>query len=117
MQHSSRKIIDSLGALARTGWLAEQPVDFQMRMALAGHWVKLSPGNPLFCVGDPATAIFGLETGHLDLAIHINEEEEVLVHRAQSGFWIGEASLLQGSTFRISVWSATECRVFCIPVR
>lgn len=39
----------------------------------------------------------------------------MLVHRAQPGFWIGEAALLVDATFRIWVWSAAEGRLFCVP--
>jgi len=72
----------TLRQLLRIGWLSEQPVDFQGRMARLGRWISVRPGENLFCVGEEAGAMFGLGEGALHIAIPISDDEEVTVHRA-----------------------------------
>jgi len=108
-------LIDSLGSLAQKGPLAQEPSDFQARMARASHWLTLARGQPLYLAGDLATSVFGLESGGLDIAIPIETGEEVVIHRMKPGEWIGEAALMPDVTRPLSVWSAAESRLFCVP--
>ena len=115
MTRSAISLIDSLGSLAQKGPLAQEPSDFQARMARAGHWLTLSRGQPLYLAGDLATSVFGLESGGLDIAIPIETGEEVVIHQMKPGEWTGEAALMPDVTRPLSVWSAAESRLFCVP--
>ena len=115
MTRSAISLIDSLGSLAQKGPLAQEPSDLQARMARAGHWLTLSRGQPLYLAGDLATSVFGLESGGLDIAIPIETGEEVVIHQMKPGEWIGEAALMPDVTRPLSVWSAAESRLFCVP--
>jgi CRP-like cAMP-binding protein len=115
MQHFGKELIDCLGTLAQKGALSKQSAEFQVRMARAGFWVTFSKGQPVYLAGEPATSIFGLESGRLDVAIPIGADEEVVINRMKPGAWIGEAALMSDMKRLLSVWSATESRVFCVP--
>lgn len=105
----------TLGNLAAIGWMAEQPGDFQARMAKLGRWVSVARGSVVYAVGDEADAILGLGEGALDVAIPISEDHEVITHRAAPGFWVGDAALLASTRRTISVYAASDSRLFKLP--
>ncbi len=116
MNQSRYSAADVLGVLARTGWLSEQPAEFQERIARAGRWMSLAKGARLYNTGEDAVAMFGLGEGLLDIAIPVSDDEEVTVHRARPGFWIGDGALLSSVPREVSVEAATDCLVFRVPI-
>ena len=107
--------LHDLGLLASTGWLAQQPVDFSDRIVRIGRWVSVPRGGALYEVGEAPDALFGLGEGALDVMIPVGPDEEVTVHRAPPGFWIGDGALLSGMQRTLSVRAPVDCRVFRIP--
>lgn len=116
MEQSTEKITELLHSLPSKGWLAEQPLEFQVRMAQAGRWTTLSRGGLLYTVGDVPNAIYGLGEGMLDISLPTGRDEEVTIYRAGPGFWIGDSALLAETTRSITVTAAVESRVFRIPI-
>lgn len=104
-----------LGALGRIGWMAEQPTDFQSRMAKLGRWMSFRRGQSVYAIGDQADGIFGLGEGLLDVSVMLDSEREVVLHRGTPGFWIGDAALLGQSVRTLGVTAASDCRVFKLP--
>ena len=104
-----------LKLLSTTGWLAEEPADVRARLGALGRWIKLRRGAALFEAGDAPAAIYGLAEGLLDISVPLAHGEEVLIHRAPPGFWIGDGMILTGMKRVLSVRAATEVRVFEIP--
>lgn len=101
--------------LLTQGWLAEQPEPFRDRLLAAARWKTLARGENLYAVGDEPNALFGLEEGFLDVAIPISAEEEVVIHRAPPGFWIGDSAILAATTRSVSLSAATPARVLALP--
>jgi CRP-like cAMP-binding protein len=99
-----------------TGWLSEQPAEFREAIARAGRWVKFQKGARLYTVGEDPAAMYGLGEGLLDVAIPISDEEQVILHRAPPGFWIGDGALLSSMPRAVSVEAAMESRVFAVPI-
>jgi CRP/FNR family transcriptional regulator, cyclic AMP receptor protein len=104
-----------LGILARAGWLARQPADFQDVVARLGRWKTFEAGETIFLAGDEPDGLFGLGEGILEMTFPLIGEEPVVVHRAEPGFWIGEAAILMDQKRFITVSAATRARVFVIP--
>lgn len=101
--------------LATAGWLAEQPFGFQQRMARAGRWMNMRRGQVLYAVGDEADAIYGLSEGLLDVSIPVDHQHDVVLHRATSGFWIGDSALLAGSVRTVTISAASDGQLFKLP--
>jgi CRP-like cAMP-binding protein len=101
-----------LRGLAEVGWLSEQPAQFQARIAAAGRWARYTRGQPLYDEGEGGDAVFGLAEGLLDISIPVHRDEEVVIHRAPPGFWIGDSAVMAGATRTISVRAAADSRVF-----
>ncbi|MCU0790621.1 MAG: Crp/Fnr family transcriptional regulator [Nitratireductor sp.] len=116
MQQFQQSSADQLRNLAEIGWLCEQPPAFVDRIALLGRWVTLKRGERLYTAGEQPDAMYGLGEGAFDLAIPISKDEEVTVHRAGPGFWIGESALLSGNNRTISVTAAVDSRAFRISI-
>ena len=105
----------SLSPLDQVGWLATQPAAFLEWAQRSGRWREFAKGQPLYEVGDASEAIYGLGSGALEVLIPVSDDEQVTIHRAEPGFWVGDSGLLAGTRRVISVVAATPCRVFCIP--
>jgi CRP/FNR family cyclic AMP-dependent transcriptional regulator len=101
--------------LATIGWLADQPAAFQARMARIGRWMSMRRGQVIYGVGDDADAIFGLGEGLLDVSIPVDEQRDVVVHRATAGFWIGDSALLAGSKRSLTLSAAGDGQLFKLP--
>ena len=105
-----------LRGLASVGWLAREAPDFRARMAALGRWISLPRGESLYEAGDEPMAVYGLSQGFLDILVPLGDDEEVLIHRAPPGFWIGDATILTGTRRAVSVRAAVDSRLFAIPV-
>ena len=102
-------------ALSHTGWLAEQPADFQARMVALGSWKTFGAGQALYEVGDPANGVFGLEDGLIDISIAISDDELVTLHRAGPGLWGGDSALFADAP-RIASLTASRVRPLSLPL-
>jgi CRP-like cAMP-binding protein len=103
-----------LRTLSEMGWLSLQPPEFQDRMIAIGRWIAVAQGKALYVLGQPPDAVFGLGSGRLDISVPVGEED-VIVHRAPPGFWIGDGALLSGVPRFLTVTAAADCEVFLIP--
>ena len=109
------KTARTLRQLAETGWLAEQPPEFQARVAAIGHWVSHPEGVLLYAEDQAGRAIYGLGEGLLDIEISVSPTETVMLHRAPRGFWIGDSAMLAGAARTVAVRTAMPSRVFHLP--
>ncbi|MCZ0962361.1 Crp/Fnr family transcriptional regulator [Paracoccus benzoatiresistens] len=106
--------ISRLGVLAQTGWLSRQPLDFQARISRLGHWREAKAGEILYLAGDDADWMVGLAEGAVEITFPLVGDEPVVIHRAEPGFWTGEASVLADQRRLISIAAATRARVFVL---
>jgi CRP-like cAMP-binding protein len=112
---TSRQASEKLQLLGEFGWLAEEPEDFRKRVAAAGSWQSLQDQQSAYHAGDASSSLYGLGAGFLDVLFPVDGEEEVLVHRAPPGLWIGNGTLFTGVSRVISVRAAGECQLFVVP--
>jgi CRP-like cAMP-binding protein len=101
--------------LAERGWLAEQPADFRDWVARSGRWRRYDAGQVLYDAGEPPDGLYGLAEGALEITLPLVGDEPVTIHRAEPGFWIGDAALLANGARLVSVGAAAPSRVFRIP--
>jgi CRP-like cAMP-binding protein len=115
MELASKDTAAVLRNLAANGWLSEQPVAFQGRMARIGRWMSIRRGQVVYAVGDEADAIYGLGDGLLDVSIPVDSQSDVVIHRATAGFWIGDSALLAGSARTLTLSAASDGQLFKLP--
>ncbi len=104
-----------LAPLDRIGWLAEQPEDFRAWVASAGSWRTLESGRLLYDAGDDPEGLHGLAEGSLDITFPLVIDEPVSLHRAESGFWLGDLALLAGAPRLVSVRVRRRARILSVP--
>lgn len=104
-----------LDPLDRVGWLARQPA-FQSWVSENGRWRLFAPGEIIYLSGEAPDGMYGLGAGALEVTFALQGDEAVTLHRAEPGFWIGEAALMAGAPRLVGLSAALESRVFHIPV-
>ncbi|PZQ96676.1 MAG: Crp/Fnr family transcriptional regulator [Cereibacter sphaeroides] len=104
-----------LGILAERGWLTSQPEPLRDWVARNGRWKTYERGQVVYSHGDIADAVYGLGEGAVEVTLPMVGEEPVTIHRAELGFWIGEAAVLARAPRVISIEAATRSRLFRIP--
>lgn len=114
MDQSKEKF--GLDPLDRVGWLARQSPEFRTWAGRHGRWRRYAAGESIYLAGDAPDGMYGLGEGALEVTFPLSGEEPVTIHRAEPGFWIGEAALMAGATRLVSLSAALDSRVFHIPV-
>jgi CRP-like cAMP-binding protein len=104
-----------LDPLDRVGWLASQPPEFVRWVAENGRWRRFAAGEAIYLAGDEPDGMYGLAAGALEINFPLRGEEPVTIHRAEPGFWIGEAAMMAGATRLVGLSAALDSRVFHIP--
>lgn len=109
--------IANIAPLDQVGWLAEQPKGFQDWAADVGRWRRYSIGQFVYHAGDVSDGLYGLAAGSLEITFPLMAEEPVSIHRAEIGFWIGDAAELAEIPRMVSLVAATESQLFHLPSR
>jgi len=94
--------------LEQRGWLVDRTPEVRARLRGIAQVVTYRPGEPLFIVGEPPRGVYGIARGALDISIPREDGQEVVVHRAQSGFWVGDLALFSSLPRLITATAATE---------
>ena len=99
-RNQSRAKTRPLDPLDRVGWLSRQPADFRTWAAENGRWRSFAAGETIYIAGDRPDGMYGLGSGALEITFPLQGEELVTIHRAEPGFWIGEAAHMAGGRAR-----------------
>ncbi len=101
--------------LDEIGWLAQQPQDFRDWAQQVGRWRIFKPGQFVYHAGDKSDGAYGLASGGLQVTFPLVAEEPVIIYRAETGFWIGDAAELASEPRIVTVMAAVETRLFHLP--
>lgn len=101
--------------LRQVGWLAEQPEDFQQWAQQIGRWKTFDKGQFVYHFGDPSDGLYGLASGDLQITFPLVAEEPVIIHRAEVGFWIGDAAELANEARFVTIMAASKTRLLHLP--
>jgi CRP-like cAMP-binding protein len=104
-----------LHPLDEIGWLSQQPLDFREWAANVGRWKTYQPGQFVYHAGDMSDGTYGLASGGLQVTFPLMAEEPVIIYRAETGFWIGDAAELASEPRIVTVMAAVETRLFHLP--
>jgi len=107
--------IKNLHALEQHGWLCEQSGEFRAWAAGAGRWRNFDQDQGIYLAGDPPDGLYGLLDGALELTLPFDGEDSVTLHRAGTGFWVGDLAVLSQRPRMISLIAARRSRLFFIP--
>lgn len=105
-----------LDPLDQVGWLSRQSTEFKQWVADNGRWRRFAAGEIIYLAGEEPNGMYGLGSGALEITFPLQGEEAVTLHRAEPGFWIGEAALMASGARLVSLAAALESRVLHLPI-
>jgi CRP-like cAMP-binding protein len=82
----------ALATLARTGWFAGRTERTRALIAAEARLRRFRPGEVVYHVGDAPNGLYGLVEGALRISVPRDDGEDYVIHRADPGFWIGDAA-------------------------
>ncbi len=85
------------------GWLAGRDSAATEEILAIARVKNFQADEIVFAAGDPAEAVFGLIRGSVEVLIPRPDGEELAVHRAETGFWVGDLPLLSGHPNLVTV--------------
>ena len=101
--------------LEERGWLADRTPDVRARMRGIAQVLTYEPGEPLFIVGEAPRGVYGIARGALDISIPREDGQEIVVHRAQTGFWVGDLALFSSQPRLVTATAATDTVAAFLP--
>lgn len=101
--------------LEERGWLAERSQEVRTRLLGIAEVRVYRPGEPLYIVGEPPRGVYGIARGALDISIPREDGEEIVIHRTQRGFWVGDLALFSSQLRLITATAATEVVAAFLP--
>jgi CRP-like cAMP-binding protein len=101
--------------LERSGWLKSCSEDVRDSLRGIAALRRFKETDYLYRAGDTPNGVFGLVRGAIDSLIPRLDGEEIVVHRAGGGFWIGDLALFSKQTRLLSLRAATPVTVVHLP--
>jgi len=83
----------ALRALSKQGWFSQRSSHTRTRLSSIAKLRNFAKDGLVYLAGDPPSGVFGLVTGSLNISYPRADGEDYTVHRAGSGFWIGDVAL------------------------
>jgi len=105
----------NLSPLDEVGWLAEQFNDFKEWAGQVARWKTFKKGQFIYHAGDRSDGLYGLASGSLQITFPLVAEEPVVIHRAEIGFWIGDAAELANLPRMVTLMAASQARLLHLP--
>lgn len=84
-------------------------------MARLGRWREFGAREIIYAAGSQPDGLYGLASGTLEISFPLVGEEEVTLHRAEPGFWIGESAILAGQRRLVTLTAATHVKAMFLP--
>ena len=101
--------------LEHSGWLSRRSAVTRKLLRDIARLRTMDMGQTLYRVGDAPDGVYGLVSGALEVSIPRIDGQEVTVHRAEPGFWIGDLALFAGQARLVSLRAANACQVVQLP--
>jgi len=106
----------ALDLLAVQGWFSQRSAETRARLGAIAKLRSFAKGDRIYLAGDAPNGMFGLISGSLNLSIPRADGEDYTVHRAGTGFWVGDLALFSGGSRLVSVHAAEPTLMVQLPV-
>jgi CRP-like cAMP-binding protein len=109
-------LASALRALAARGWLAERSKATRARLGAIAKLRNFTTGELIYLAGDAPNGVFGLVLGSLNVSFPRNDGEDYTLHRAGTGFWVGDLALFSSGVRLVSIRAAEPTLMVHLPV-
>lgn len=108
---SRAELAAALATLGRSGWFAGRSERMRALIGAEARLRRFRPGETLYHVGDASNGLFGLVEGALRLSVPRDDGEDYVIHRADPGFWIGDAAQFSDDGRLVTLTAAASTTV------
>lgn len=117
MQKPLPSLDAALRILEKQGWFAQRSKETRALLGAIGKLRHFAKDEAIYLAGDAPNGVFGLVSGSLNISYPRADGEDYTVHRAGSGFWIGDAALFAKGTRLVSIRAAEPTTMVQLPFR
>jgi CRP-like cAMP-binding protein len=111
------QLASALRVLAKQGWYAQRSPQTRARLGVIAKLRNFDRDELVYMAGDAPNGVFGLVSGSLNISYPRGDGEDYTVHRAGSGFWIGDAALFAKGVRLVSIRAAEATTMVQLPMR
>lgn len=108
---------DARRTVLSQGWLARRSAETQARLLAIARLRTYEAGRYIYRAGAPGTALYGLIEGGLDLILPVHGRADIVAHRAEPGYWIGDLAVIAGRERLVSVRASQPTTMMVLPAR
>ncbi|WP_333835113.1 Crp/Fnr family transcriptional regulator [Rubrimonas sp.] len=112
---SRYELTAALGTLARAGWFSDRSERTRALIGTEARLRRFRPGEALYHVGDAPNGLYGLVEGALRISVPRDDGEDYVIHRADPGFWIGDAAQFSDDARLVTLIAVAHTTVVHIP--
>jgi CRP-like cAMP-binding protein len=117
MKRTKADLVSALRTLAADGWLSQRSANTRARLSEIARLCTFGKDELIYLAGDPPNGVFGLVSGSLNISYPRGDGEDYIVHRAGTGFWIGDVALLAKGVRLVSARAAEPTTMVQLPTR
>jgi len=101
----------ALRILKSRGWFSQRSKETQKRLAAIARVRTFGVNEPVYSAGEVPNGVFGLIHGSLNISFPRSDGEDYVMHRAGSGFWVGDLALFSEGLRLVSVHAAEPTKM------
>ena len=109
------ELASALRALEAQGWFSGRSKETRALLRSIARFRHFAKDELVYLAGDSPNGVFGLVSGSLNISYPRGDGEDYTVHRAGSGFWVGDLALLSNGRRLVSVRAAEPTTMVQLP--
>jgi CRP/FNR family transcriptional regulator, cyclic AMP receptor protein len=117
MQKALPDLAAALRILEKQGWYSQRSRETRAFLGAIAKLRRFAKDDAVYLAGDAPNGVFGLVSGSLNISYPRADGEDYTVHRAGSGFWIGDAAMFAKGTRLVSIRAAEPTTMVQLPLR
>jgi CRP/FNR family transcriptional regulator, cyclic AMP receptor protein len=109
-------LASALDILSGQGWFSQRSKATRARLSTIAKLRNFAKDEMVYLAGDAPNGVFGLVSGSLNISFPRSDGEDYTLHRAGSGFWVGDLALFSSGVRLVSVRTAEPSHMVHLPV-
>ena len=106
----------AINVLVAQGWFSQRSEETRARLSAIAKLRNFAKDELVYLAGDAPNGVFGLVAGSLNVSFPRGDGEDYTLHRAGSGFWVGDLALFSSGVRLVSVRAAEPSLMVHLPV-
>ena len=108
-------LASALKTLTAQGWFSQRSEAIRARLGAIAKLREFAKDELIYLAGDAPNGVFGLVSGSVNISFPRGDGENYTLHRAGSGFWLGDLALFSSGVRLVSVHAAEPSVLVHLP--